>query len=79
MDVGFIALLFFVSLTGLALLAWRGTGAMALLLAVHLGCVMALFLTLPYGKFAHAVYRGAALLQWAIEKRQPNPLQLGED
>ena len=50
---------------------------MALLLAVHLGTVMALFLTLPYGKFAHAVYRVAALLKWAIERRQPNRLQVG--
>ena len=45
---------------------------MALLLAVHLGVVMALFLTLPYGKFAHGVYRCAALLKWAIEKRRPS-------
>ena len=45
-------------------------GAMALLLAIHLGVVMALFLTLPYGKFAHGVYRCAALLKWAIEKRR---------
>lgn len=79
MDRGFIALLFATSLTGLALLALRETGAMALLLAVHLGTVMALFLTLPYGKFAHAVYRAAALLKWAIERRQPNRLQLGSD
>jgi citrate/tricarballylate utilization protein len=77
MDRGFIALLFFTSLTGLALLAWRDTSAMALLLAVHLGVVMALFLTLPYGKFAHAVYRCAALLKHAIEKRQPNPVTAG--
>ena len=42
MDRGFIALLFTVSLTGLALLAWRDSSAMALLLAVHLGVVMAL-------------------------------------
>ncbi|HWI82127.1 tricarballylate utilization 4Fe-4S protein TcuB [Ramlibacter sp.] len=79
MDRAFIALLFFNALTGLALLAWRDTGAMALLLALHLGFVMGLFLTLPYGKFAHAVYRGAALLKYAIEKRQPSKLALGAD
>jgi len=79
MDRGFIALLLLTSLTGLALLVWRDTGAMALLLAVHLGVVMALFLTLPYGKFAHGIFRSAALLKWAIEKRQPNGLQLGSD
>jgi citrate/tricarballylate utilization protein len=79
MDRGFIGLLFFTSLTGLALLAWRDTSAMALLLALHLGVVMALFATLPYGKFAHGVYRVAALLKWAIEKRLPSRLQLGGD
>ena len=79
MDRGFIALLFFTSATGLALLAWRDTGAMALLLAVHLGVVMALFLTLPYGKFAHAVYRCAALLKFTIEKRLPSRIALGAD
>jgi len=79
MDRGFIALLLLTSLTGLALLVWRDTGAMALLLAVHLGVVMALFLTLPYGKFAHGVYRCAALLKWSIEKRQPSNLQLGDE
>ncbi|HSD55489.1 MAG TPA: tricarballylate utilization 4Fe-4S protein TcuB [Burkholderiales bacterium] len=79
MDRGFIALLFLTSLTGLALLVWRDTGAMALLLAVHLGAVLALFATLPYGKFAHGVYRSAALLKWAIERRQPSRLQLESD
>ena len=79
MDRGFIALLLLTSATGLALLAWRDTSAMAVLLAVHLGVVMALFATLPYGKFAHGVYRCAALLKFAIEKRQPNRLHLGSD
>jgi citrate/tricarballylate utilization protein len=50
---------------------------MPLLLAVHLGCVLAFFLTMPYGKFAHAVYRSAALLAWAAERRQPNRLRVG--
>jgi citrate/tricarballylate utilization protein len=79
MDRGFIALLLLASATGLALLAWRDSGAMALWLAIHLGVVMALFLTLPYGKFAHGVFRGAALLKWAIEKRLPSDLKLSED
>jgi len=79
MDRGFIALLFLASATGLALLAWRDSGAMALWLAIHLGVVMALFLTLPYGKFAHGVFRSAALLKWAIEKRVPAKLKLSED
>jgi citrate/tricarballylate utilization protein len=79
MDRAFIVLLLLVSLTGLGLLAWRDSGAMALLLALHLGVVMALFLTLPYGKFAHGIFRSAALLKNAIEKRQPNRLKLGAD
>jgi len=72
-------LLLLTSLTGLALLVWRGTGAMPSLLAIHLGVVMALFLTLPYGKFAHGIYRSAALLKWSIERRQPTKLRLGSD
>jgi citrate/tricarballylate utilization protein len=79
MDRGFIALLLLASVTGLALLAWRDTGFMALLLAVHLGVVMALFLTLPYGKFAHGIFRSAALLKFAIEKRLPSRLRLGAE
>ena len=79
MDRGFIALLLLTSATGLALLAWRNSSTMPLLLCAHLGSVLALFATLPYGKFAHGIYRAAALLKWAIEKRLPNPTQLGAD
>ena len=63
MDRGFIALLLLTSVSGLALLAWRDSAAMALLLALHLGAVMALFATLPYGKFAHGVYRSCGAAQ----------------
>ena len=70
MDRGFILLLLLISISGLLLLAYRDTAAMAILLAVHLGFVMAFFLTMPYSKFAHGIYRVAALLKNSIEKRQ---------
>ena len=77
MDLGFIALLFFTSLSGLALWLARGSTGSPALLAMHLGIVMALFATLPYGKFAHGIFRTAALLRFAVEKRQANKLGLG--
>jgi len=79
MDRGFIALLFLVSLTGLLLLILRDTSWMGIWLAIHLGFVMAFFLTMPYGKFAHGFYRTAALLKNAAEKRMPKSLSLGSD
>ena len=79
MDRAFIALLFLTATSGLALWAARGSAALPLLLCLHLGAVMALFATLPYGKFAHGVFRTASLLRHAIEKRQPNPIGLGAD
>jgi citrate/tricarballylate utilization protein len=67
MDVSFLALLFFTSLTGLLLLVLRETAAMGWLLTIHLGVVLGLFLTLPYGKFVHGIYRSAALARSALE------------
>ena len=67
MDVSFLALLFSSSLTGLLLLVLRETPAMGWLLAIHLGVVLGLFLTLPYGKFVHGIYRSAALVRSALE------------
>jgi citrate/tricarballylate utilization protein len=79
MDRGFIALLLLTSASGLALLGLRDTTSMPWLLDVHLGIVIALFATLPYGKFAHGIFRSAALLKSSIEKRQRNTLSLGSD
>jgi len=70
MDVAFLLLLLFTSLSGLLLLMLRESAAMATLLVVHLGFVAGLFLTLPYGKFAHVVYRYAALVRYSIEQRR---------
>jgi citrate/tricarballylate utilization protein len=41
---------------------------MPALLLVHLAVVLALFVTLPYGKFVHAIYRLGALLRFALER-----------
>jgi citrate/tricarballylate utilization protein len=68
MDTAFIAMLFLTSLTGLLLLARRETPFMTALLIVHLGVVLALFVTLPYGKFVHGLYRLAALVRNAQEQ-----------
>jgi citrate/tricarballylate utilization protein len=70
MDMAFLVLLFLTSLTGILLLALRETAAMGSLLVIHLGMVAGLFMTMPYGKFAHVVYRCAALVRYAIEQRR---------
>ena len=41
---------------------------MGALLIVHLGIVLALFVTLPYGKFVHGLYRLAALVKYRREQ-----------
>src|SRR3954468_16798834 len=69
MDVAFIAMLFLTSLTGIALLVLRESAAMGPLLALHLGVVFALFITMPYGKFVHGIYRYVALVRYAQERR----------
>jgi citrate/tricarballylate utilization protein len=67
-DYALLTLLLLTAATGLLLLALRETGAMGVLLAVHLGIVLSLFLLLPYSKFVHGIYRSAALLRHALER-----------
>jgi citrate/tricarballylate utilization protein len=74
MDVAFLMLLWLTSTTGFLLLIWRESAAMGALLIVHLAVVAGLFITLPYGKFAHVVYRYAALVRYAIEQRRVESL-----
>jgi len=72
MDVAFIVMLLLTSVTGLALLVMRATPTMGLLLSIHLGVVFALFLTLPYSKFVHGLYRFLSLVQYARESQSGN-------
>ncbi len=64
LDRSFLVLLLLTALTGLLLLALRHGPLMGYLLVVHLGVVLALFVTLPYGKLVHGLYRAAALVQF---------------
>jgi len=67
LDAPFLAILFLTSFTGLLLLALRERSYMMYLLVVHLAFVLALFVTLPYGKFVHGIYRAAALVKFRRE------------
>jgi citrate/tricarballylate utilization protein len=69
LDWLFLLSLDVVSLTGMLLLVLRETPAMGVLLVIHLATVLALYVSAPYGKFAHFVYRSVALVQNRIESR----------
>jgi citrate/tricarballylate utilization protein len=68
MDYAFLVLLDLVALTGMLLLALRDTRIMPAMLVVHLGLLVGLFVTAPYGKFIHFVYRYMALVRRAGEE-----------
>jgi citrate/tricarballylate utilization protein len=67
-DAGLLLLLMSIGVTGLLLLSVRATGAMGSVLAVHLGLILAFFVTMPYSKFVHGLYRTGALIRHAIER-----------
>jgi citrate/tricarballylate utilization protein len=57
------------AITGMLLLVMRATPAMGSLLIIHLAVVLVLFVTAPYGKLVHFVYRYLALVQNRIESK----------
>ena len=68
LNLTFLGLIKLTALSGLALLVWRDTAAMGLLLALHLGLVMGFFVALPASKALHAPFRAAAILRSAAER-----------
>jgi len=70
LDRAFLAALDAAAITGLLTLSLRSTPALGVALVLHLGCLAALYATAPYGKLVHAVYRFAALLRDASERRE---------
>lgn len=70
MDSSFLVLLVLASLSGLMLLLFRETSGLGILFAVHLGLVMSLFLTAPYSKFVHGIYRFLAIAKYALERKR---------
>jgi citrate/tricarballylate utilization protein len=73
-DTSLIVLLLLTSTTGLVLLALRNGAAMRPMLFLHLGAVLAFFVTIPYSKFVHGFYRTLALVQSQDESRREKVL-----
>ncbi|MDS1136199.1 tricarballylate utilization 4Fe-4S protein TcuB [Nitratireductor indicus] len=61
-EFAFTALLGLTALSGLLLYVATGTAAVRPLLAFHLGCVLTLFLMMPYTKMVHGFFRLSALI-----------------
>ena len=72
MDYVFLVTLGLTALTGMLTLVLRTTAAMGSLLVLHMACIAALFLTAPYGKFVHALYRTLAIIRYELEQSQPH-------
>ncbi len=62
-EMAFVLLLGATGLTGLLLYVATGTTWVPTLLAIHLGTVLAFFITMPYSKMVHGFFRLAALVR----------------
>jgi citrate/tricarballylate utilization protein len=67
-DYGLLSALTFLGVSGLATLLTRDTAAFGIVLLVHLASVVLAFCCAPYSKFAHVVFRFAALVRDNAER-----------
>lgn len=68
MDRIFLASLLLTAFTGMLLLVMRATQFMGILFLIHISVVSTLFVSAPYGKFVHLVYRGLSTAKYYEEK-----------
>jgi citrate/tricarballylate utilization protein len=67
-DYGLLIALAFLALSGLATLLTRDTAAFGCVVLIHLASVLLAFASAPYSKFAHVVFRFAALVRDNAER-----------
>jgi citrate/tricarballylate utilization protein len=70
LDRSFTTTLLVATVTGVLTLVLRATPAMGIVLLIHLAALSVLFITLPYSKFVHWVYRYIALVHSHTERPQ---------
>jgi citrate/tricarballylate utilization protein len=70
MDVAFLVTLEGAAITGMLTLILRTTPLLGTMLVLHIGVLTALYVTAPYGKLVHGVYRLGALLLHRIEEQE---------
>lgn len=68
LDYVFTSTLGVTALTGMLTLLLRTTSAMGMVLVIHLASVAALFVTAPYGKAVHFIYRLVAIARYRAER-----------
>ena len=68
-DWAFLVVFDLVSVTGMLTLILRETPLMPTMLLLHLATLAALFVTVPWGKFTHVLYRLVALFQHERDER----------
>ena len=68
LDTAFLITLDVTAITGFLVLSLRSTSIMGTIFLLHLGLVLTLFLTAPYGKFVHFFYRFASLVKNRVEE-----------
>lgn len=69
-DWTFLVVFDLVSITGMLTLILRATPFMSAMFLAHLATLAALFVTVPYGKFTHVLYRLLALFQQNTDARR---------